>query len=177
MTRNEKSGTAGIGVDHKQFRLSDLTKPGPGRRFEFNFQGRTFSPGQRWWGNPPESFERLSKASRLHARVKDLTFVRYLSDFYVRPINNLWQDVPFTSRSEDKVYIVQTAGKVIQRCILMTTDPGDLVLDPTCGSGTTAYVAEQWGRRWIIYRHLARGARARSRPHDGRALSLLYQPA
>ena len=85
----------------------------------------------------------------MHARVRDVTFVRYLNDFAVRPINNLWQDTPFTSRSEDKVYVVQTAARVIQRCLLMCSDPGDLVLDPTCGSGTTAYVAEHWGRRWI----------------------------
>jgi adenine-specific DNA-methyltransferase len=149
MTREERSGEKPLRPTERTFRLSDLTKPGPGRKFDFLFQGQVFSPGQRWWGNPPESFERLAKASRIHARAKDITFVRYYNDFPVRPINNLWQDTPFTSRSEDKIYVVQTAAKVIQRCMLMTTDPGDLVLDPTCGSGTTAYVAEQWGRRWI----------------------------
>ena len=65
------------------------------------------------------------------------------------PINNIWTDIGSASRSDDKIYVVQTRTQVIERCILMTTDPGDLVLDPTCGSGTTAYVAEQWGRRWI----------------------------
>jgi adenine-specific DNA-methyltransferase len=149
MTRDERSGLRAVSSGARAYRLSDLTKPGPGRRFDYQFQGRTFSPGQRWWGNPPESFDRLAKATRLHARTRDITFVRYLNDFSVRPINNLWQDTPFTSRSEDKVYVVQTAGKVIQRCVLMCTDPGDLVLDPTCGSGTTAFVSEQWGRRWI----------------------------
>ena len=149
MTREEKTGEKALAKAERAFRLSDLTKPGPGRKFDFHFHGRVFSPGQRWWGNPLESFERLGKASRLHPRMKDVTFVRYLNDFAVRPINNLWQDTPFTSRSEDKVYVVQTAAKVIQRCVLMATDPGDLVLDPTCGSGTTATVAEQWGRRWI----------------------------
>jgi adenine-specific DNA-methyltransferase len=149
MTREEKSGEKSLNETARAFRLSDLTKPGPGRKFDFHFQGRMFSPGQRWWGNPPESLERLGKASRLQARLKDVTFVRYLNDFAIRPINNLWQDTPFTSRSEDKIYVVQTAARVVQRCILMATDPGDLVLDPTCGSGTTATVAEQWGRRWI----------------------------
>ncbi|NEO88450.1 MAG: site-specific DNA-methyltransferase [Spirulina sp. SIO3F2] len=72
-----------------------------------------------------------------------------LSDFAIIPISNTWEDVLFSSRSEDKSYVVQTSIKVIQRCILMTTDPSDLVLDPTCGSGTTASAAEQWGRRWI----------------------------
>lgn len=149
MTREEKSGDQPLEKNARAFRLSDLTKPGPGRKYDFHFQGRVFSPGQRWWGNPLESLERLGKAARLQARPKDVTFVRYLSDFAVRPINNLWQDTPFTSRSEDKIYVVQTAARVVQRCLLMATDPGDLVLDPTCGSGTTAFVAEQWGRRWI----------------------------
>jgi adenine-specific DNA-methyltransferase len=74
---------------------------------------------------------------------------RYLADFPMSPINNLWRDVLFTGFAETKLYVVQTAERVIQRCLLMTTDPGDLVLDPTCGSGTAATVAELWGRRWI----------------------------
>jgi adenine-specific DNA-methyltransferase len=78
-----------------------------------------------------------------------LSYVRFWNDFSVRPVANFWPDARFSSRAEDKTYVVQTAAKVIERCLLMTTDPGDLVLDPTCGSGTTAYVAEQWGRRWI----------------------------
>ncbi|MDO4569613.1 MAG: DNA methyltransferase [Planctomycetia bacterium] len=77
-----------------------------------------------------------------------LAYVRYQSDFSAFPMNNIWNDTT-SSGSMNKIYIVQSTTKVIQRCILMTTDPGDLVLDPTCGSGTTAYVAEQWGRRWI----------------------------
>ena len=149
MTREERQGDTPIAAGLRPFRVSDLTKPGPGRRYDLDFEGRLFSPGQRWWGNPPESMVRLGKANRLLARQRDVTFVRYLNDFAVKPINNLWQDVPFSSRSEDKLYVVQTSTKVISRCILMATDPGDLVLDPTCGSGTTAYVAEQWGRRWI----------------------------
>ncbi len=76
-------------------------------------------------------------------------YKRYLADFVVAPIANVWRDTEMTGFTDEKFYVVQTASKVIQRCILMTTDPGDLVLDPTCGSGTTAYVAEQWGRRWI----------------------------
>jgi len=74
---------------------------------------------------------------------------RYLHDFPVYPIANIWRDVLMTGFSEDKVYVVQSSSKIVERCILMSTDPGDLILDPTCGSGTTAYVAEQWGRRWI----------------------------
>jgi adenine-specific DNA-methyltransferase len=78
-----------------------------------------------------------------------LTYVRYLRDFPAFPINNLWDDTVTSGFADPKVYVVQTNTKVVERCALMTTDPGDLVLDPTCGSGTTAYVAEQWGRRWI----------------------------
>ncbi len=78
-----------------------------------------------------------------------MSYIRFIDDFPVTPVGNLWTDTLTGSFTEDKIYVVQTAQKIIQRCILMTTDPGDLVLDPTCGSGTTAYVAEQWGRRWI----------------------------
>jgi adenine-specific DNA-methyltransferase len=78
-----------------------------------------------------------------------LTYVRYLEDFPAFPINNFWGDTVTSGFSDPKLYVVQTNTKVIERCLLMTTDPGDLIFDPTCGSGTTAYAAEQWGRRWI----------------------------
>ena len=94
---------------------------------------------------------RLTAANRVHAGSgKNLGYVRYLDDFPAFPYNNVWTDAVGQNQfGGDKVYVVQTANKLIERCILMATDPGDLVLDPTCGSGTTAYVAEQWGRRWI----------------------------
>ena len=149
LSSEEKAGVIGLHPGERAFSLSDLTKPGPGRKFDFPFDGRTYNSGARWWGVPPESIGRAGKAYRLFPRRNDVRFVRFLDDFPVRPINNLWRDAAFTSRSEDKLYIVQTSAKVIERCILMSTDPGDLVLDPTCGSGTTAYVAEEWGRRWI----------------------------
>jgi adenine-specific DNA-methyltransferase len=145
----ERTGQDPFPVDAQPFSLSDLTKPGPGRRYEFVHNGKTYSAGARWWGMPPEALERTARSGRLFARANDVRYVRYLKDFAVRPITNYWKDVAFSSRSEDKVYVVQTAQRVIERCILMTTDPGDLVLDPTCGSGTTTYAAEQWGRRWI----------------------------
>jgi adenine-specific DNA-methyltransferase len=78
-----------------------------------------------------------------------LRMVNYLEDYPVTPLTNLWTDTQTSGFANDRVYVVQTLPEVIKRCLLMTTDPGDLVLDPTCGSGTTAYVAEQWGRRWI----------------------------
>lgn len=91
----------------------------------------------------------MAESNRLHIAANSLQYVRYLDDFPVIPITQLWTDTGTGSFTEDKQYVVQTATKVIQRCMLMTTAPGDLVLDITCGSGTTAYVAEQWGRRWI----------------------------
>jgi adenine-specific DNA-methyltransferase len=95
MTKEERTGGRPLAPGLRPFRLSDLTKPGPGRKYELQYEGRIFSPGQRWWGNPPESMERLAKANRLVARKRDVTFARYLDDFLIKPINNLWQDVPF----------------------------------------------------------------------------------
>jgi len=149
MSRAEKDAVTSPPRGAKPFSLSDLTKPGPGRKYDWSYRGATYSSKARWWGNPPESLDRLGRSGRLYPRQNDVRFKRFLEDFAIRPVPNLWQDTAFSSRAEEKVYVVQTSFKVIQRCILMTTDPGDLVLDPTCGSGTTAYVAEQWGRRWI----------------------------
>ena len=92
--------------------------------------------------------EKLRSANRLAVQGNSLSYIRFLDDFPAVPLNNLWDDTQSGS-GMDKIYVVQTNTKIVQRCLLMTTDPGDLVLDPTCGSGTTAYVAEQWGRRWI----------------------------
>ncbi|HEV3021075.1 MAG TPA: DNA methyltransferase [Pirellulales bacterium] len=92
---------------------------------------------------------RLIESHRVEARANSLSYVRYLDDFPTIALGNVWDDTRWGYDAGDKLYVVQTNVRVIQRCVLMTTDPGDLVLDPTCGSGTTAYVAEQWGRRWI----------------------------
>ena len=95
--------------------------------------------------------QRVIHADRVMKTGNNLSYRKYFDDFYALAIDNFWGDVSggITSRADPKIYVVQTANSIIERCILMTTDPGDLVLDPTCGSGTTAYVAEQWGRRWI----------------------------
>ena len=90
-----------------------------------------------------------SQAGRWCRSGERSTYVRFLDDFPCFPSTNVWDDTVISGYADAKVYVVQTATKVIERCMLMTTDPGDLVLDPTCGSGTTAVVAEQWGRRWI----------------------------
>jgi adenine-specific DNA-methyltransferase len=113
------------------------------------FQGNKFIPGSGGWKTNDLGMSRLSKASRLAIGGKALRYIRRILDFPVFPIGNLWDDMSTGSFTEKKVYVVQSAEKLLQRCVLMVADPGDLVLDPTCGSGTTAYVAEQWGRRWI----------------------------
>ena len=117
----------------------------------FEYEGITFNPGSssHWKPNYPRGMTRLAKAQRLKAIGRTLMYRRYLFDFNVTPISNIWDDVLATGLTEQKIYVVQTSQKIIERCLLLATDPGDLVLDPTCGSGTTAYVAEQWGRRWI----------------------------
>ncbi len=115
----------------------------------FRFEGRAFTPGKGTFKTDMTGLENLAKARRLIAVGDTLRYVRFLDDFPYFPFSNLWEDTVISGFADPKLYIVQTATKVIQRCLLMTTDPGDLVLDPTCGSGTTAYVAEQWGRRWI----------------------------
>lgn len=116
-------------------------------KIAYTFEERSYyPPANRTWTTSPEGFKRLVQANRIYAAGRTLRFIRYLDDFSATPVSNLWDDV---AGATDKSYVVQTSNVVIQRCILMTTDPGDLVLDPTCGSGTTAYVAEQWGRRWI----------------------------
>jgi len=129
-------------------RLVSFTKPGPGSRYEIHFEGKAYLPGTRWWGFPEGSISRLKKSGRLKKQGNSIATLRYFSDYQVEELSNLWTDTSSGS-GMDKVYVVQTSEKVVQRCLLMATDPGDLVLDPTCGSGTTAAVAEQWGRRWI----------------------------
>ncbi len=132
-----------------RYRIDNLTKPGPGSRFEVEKFGRTFSPGGRWWGTTPEGMERVYRASRLEPSSGGLYFVRQWIDFPYIPLSNFWADMGTGGFLEKKIYVVQTRQTIVERCVLMTTDPGDLILDPTCGSGTTAYVSEQWGRRWI----------------------------
>jgi adenine-specific DNA-methyltransferase len=140
------------GTWFRLFTDADLTKPGPGAKYEFVFNGHKFESGERWWGTQKNSLERVAKAHRLFVTgKKKLRFVRAEDDASGQGLTNDWSDIggAVQSRSDPKIYVVQTGTAVVQRCILLTTDPGDLVLDPTCGSGTTAMVAEQWGRRWI----------------------------
>ena len=117
--------------------------------FEYLFRGSPFKPGKGGWKTNLQGMTRLCRASRLHGIGKTLRYVRLFSDFDLQAFNDIWDDTRQSGFGDEKVYVVQTGSRIVERCILMATDPGDLVLDPTCGSGTTAYVAEQWGRRWI----------------------------
>ncbi|WP_042442304.1 site-specific DNA-methyltransferase [Azospirillum sp. B510] len=128
------------------YQLTSLTSSRPPGSFPVSYNGRNFLPSGGYWKTGEEGFRLLTRAGRVRLAGRTLRYVRYIDDFPAYEITNIWTD---TAGSPGKVYVVQTSPAVAQRCILMTTDPGDLVLDPTCGSGTTAYVAEQWGRRWI----------------------------
>jgi len=157
LTAAEKTNVSLIPPDGQVYSLADLTSQSVGREkgegaacwFPVEMDGTQYRPTlqTRWKTNEP-GMTKLKLAGRLEATASRLGYIRFVDDFPVFPINNKWEDVS-ASFMTDKVYVVQTVSRVIQRCLLLTTDPGDLVLDPTCGSGTTAYVAEQWGRRWI----------------------------
>jgi adenine-specific DNA-methyltransferase len=136
-------------VKYRLLQATSMTSQNPGSRFEVKFKGERFSPsGTQWWKTDAQRFQRLILANRVQRSGKTLRYKRYLEDFSAFPITGLWTDTA-GGVGADKTYVVQTGTKVIQRCLLMASDVGDLVLDPTCGSGTTAFVSEQWGRRWI----------------------------
>ncbi|MDE0633183.1 MAG: site-specific DNA-methyltransferase [Caldilineaceae bacterium] len=141
-------------VDPTRLATSDqLTSQGASVNSEqlFRYRGDEWlPPSGLHWKTTIAGMNRLSMAERVMQEGKSVRYVRFLDDFAVYPRTNMWLDIGgVQSRTDPKVYVVQTATEAVKRCILMTTDPGDLVLDPTCGSGTTAYAAEQWGRRWI----------------------------
>jgi len=129
----------------RPFQLTALISESSGASttFEVELKGKKFYRTN--WKTNASGFKRLIQSGRVEIGDKTLRYVRYFDDFQASAVGNFWDDTGVS----DKIYVVQTSTKVVERCLLMTTDPGDLVLDPTCGSGTTAYVAEQWGRRWI----------------------------
>jgi adenine-specific DNA-methyltransferase len=151
LTAEERDDPTKIPGDWKLFDGTPLVSQSGGEnsRFPVEFDGKSFLPGHNFWKTNREGFERLKAARRLVALGSRIEYKRYFNDFPVYPLANLWTGLGERGFVGEKLYVVQTAAKVIARCLLMTTDPGDLVLDPTCGSGTTAFVAEQWGRRWI----------------------------
>jgi adenine-specific DNA-methyltransferase len=151
MTQDEKDNPELLPKGSKVYRRSPLTSPSKSETTSMpvKFDGKVFTPGQGGWKTNAEGFKKLEEANRLESYGSTLAYRRYADDFPYFPLSNAWTDTASGGYGADKIYVVQTNTKVIARCLLMTTDPGDLVLDPTCGSGTTAYVAEQWGRRWI----------------------------
>ncbi len=152
LTVEELSDKKKIPAEWRILAFDNLTSQRPAQGSDvlsYEYEGQSFSPSKGTFKTDKRGLDNLAASKRLKPIGKSLMYKRYLDDFVVSPIANVWRDVKMTGFSEDKLYVVQTSQKVIQRCLLMTTDPGDLVLDITCGSGTTAYVAEQWGRRWI----------------------------
>jgi len=131
------------------FRFDNIVSQRPPGDFPVSFQGRTYGPGRGYWKTGEVGMKRLVLAERIRAARNSLNYIRYAGDYGAIERGNLWTDTGTGSFTEDKIYVVQSSTKIVQRCILMTTDPGDLVLDPTCGSGTSAMAAEQWGRRWV----------------------------
>jgi adenine-specific DNA-methyltransferase len=144
--------TGDVPVDGRRFMTSSLvsTSGGASSAFPFEFDGKTYTPSRNtYWKTNVEGMTALAAAGRLMGIGNTLNYVRFEDDLTHVAITNWWNDTIESTFAVDKRYVVQTYTKVIARCLLMTTDPGDLVIDPTCGSGTTAYVAEQYGRRWI----------------------------
>lgn len=149
LTKAERSDPSLIPTGWKPYKLSGLYSGAASATTtaNFTFRGRVFHPGiNRCWKTTIEKMEVLGKSNRLRITSNSLNYKRFIDDFPAIEIYNVWDDV---KAGEEKIYVVQSVRKIVERCILMSSDPGDLVLDPTCGSGTTAYVAEQWGRRWI----------------------------
>ena len=147
MTREEKNDVDSIAAG-RPFFTSTLSSSGytESCMYSFDLHGETYNCGKKSWRTHEEGMDRLLRSNRISAPGSLPTFVQYHADFTVQPLHNMWDD---THGASDMRYVVETAEKPLTRCLLMTTDPGDLVLDPTCGSGTTAFVAEKWGRRWI----------------------------
>ena len=143
-----------VGSDERgEYELSSMTSQHPSetRSGKLLFQGQSFYPSTgRQWSFDPVNFVKLVLADRVvKVSNSQIRWKKYKDERARGRLTNRWNDTQFTGFGNEKVYAVQTTAKVIERCILMSTDPGDLVFDPTCGSGTTAYIAEQWGRRWI----------------------------
>jgi adenine-specific DNA-methyltransferase len=151
LTREEKTNTLLIPSGGKIFSIGDVRSQGASsEQKSIYFQGCEYTLSHNsHWKTTIEGMRRLGKSNRLITVGNTLMYKRFMDDYPVYPGNNIWLDTVITGYSDQKIYVVQSSTQLAERCILMSTDPGDLVIDPTCGSGTTAYVAEQWGRRWI----------------------------
>lgn len=152
MTKDEREGVADLPNGARRFRPGQTQSQsgGTSSRFTISFEGQGYAPPPTGgWRTSQVGFERAARSSRLIGRGKSIAYRLCDADNPFIQFSNIWTDTVFVAFGSEKSYVVQTNPLVVARCILMATDPGDLVLDPTCGSGTSAYVAEQWGRRWI----------------------------
>jgi adenine-specific DNA-methyltransferase len=152
MTSNEQKDWSTLPDGSTVYRRDNLTSQRPAQEGdvrEYEFEGKKYVPGKGTFKTDRKGLDRLAAAKRLEAYGTTLAYRRFVTDFPFLPLSNLWDDTLTGGFAETRYYVVQTTTKVVQRCLLMCTEPGDLVFDPTCGSGTTAYVAEEWGRRWI----------------------------
>lgn len=149
LSLSQRSSIQSLPSGSRIYSIDNLTSQRPPGSFPVSFEGKERTPKTGYWKTGPVGMPRIVKAWRAELAGNTLRYVRFLDDYAVFPISNVWNDTTVAGFAADKQYIVETSTKIVERCILMATDPGDLVLDPTCGSGTTAYVAEQWGRRWI----------------------------
>ncbi|MDE2589769.1 MAG: site-specific DNA-methyltransferase, partial [Patescibacteria group bacterium] len=150
LTSEERNQITKFMKEHKGWRLYQLialNANGTEKQDGFEFQGKMFyPPSGLQWKTSYEGLRKLKEKNRLEIEHNTLRYKTYMDDFPIITMNSLWDDI---GPASDKIYVVQTPTEIIKRCMLMTTDPGDLVFDPTCGAGTTGFVAEQWGRRWI----------------------------
>jgi adenine-specific DNA-methyltransferase len=151
MTKYERNGLEPLPASSMIYRYDNLVSQSGGEkgRFPIDFEGKVFRISKGSWKTHSRGMDVLKQKNRIGVIGNTISYIRYLNDFPLKKITNMWSDTSIAGFASDKRYVVQTSTKVTHRCLLMTTDPGDLVFDPTCGSGTTAYVAEQWGRRWI----------------------------
>ena len=157
ITKEEKDNPASIAPGLRPYQLPTATSQDPSstRSGPYEFRGVTYWPDQQkgtkrhWSVSVPEGLDRLAELNRLEVLGNSLRLVRYLDDFPVQFLRNVWLDTGRSGFGEKQRYVVQTNSKAVERCLLMSTEPGDLVVDPTCGSGTTAWAAEKHGRRWI----------------------------
>jgi adenine-specific DNA-methyltransferase len=152
LTKAEEAGDVPVPTTAFVYKAGDLSSQGAASESQpFEYGGKTYRPpsNSHWKASYPDGMRRLALAERIHVARNSIQYRRGVEDFPYQVRTNLWTDTGTGNFTDDKIFVVQTNTKVVERCVLLTTDPGDLVLDPTCGSGTTAYVAEQWGRRWI----------------------------
>lgn len=152
MTAAERRGEVELPKNSRVYKPSTIVSSGGSNTPQpFEFEGKTYNtpPNNHWKASYPDGMNRLVYANRIHKAANSIQYVRFEDDFGYKPLTNLWTDTATGNFTETKTFVVQTSTKVIERCIQLSSDPGDLVLDPTCGSGTTAVSAEKLGRRWI----------------------------